>query len=265
MTIRTLLVDDEDLARRGLRTRLERATDIEIIGECVNGTEAIEAIGRTSPDLVFLDVRMPEASGFDVVQALGGETVPYIIFLTAFDEYAINAFEVHALDYLLKPVDDKRLELALTQARSALLARRDGSFGRHVAEAVADWERSGIAVTPRTASERIAVPTAEGVTVIRVTDINWVEAAGNYVSLHTDRKSWLLRETIATLDHRLASQGFARIHRSALVNLDRVVELRTLGGGDYTVILRDGTELKLTRSHRACVWKLLGGELPGED
>ncbi|HUI59354.1 MAG TPA: response regulator [Steroidobacteraceae bacterium] len=265
MTIRTLLVDDEDLARRGLRARLQRAADIEIIGECTNGAEAIETIGRTSPDLVFLDVRMPEASGFEVVQALGGDAVPYIIFLTAFDEYAINAFEVHALDYLLKPVDDRRLEVALTQARTALLNRRDGSFGRHVAEAVADWERSGIAATPRTASERVAVPTAEGVTVIKVADINWVQAAGNYVSLHTERKSWLLRETIATLDRRLASQGFARIHRSTLVNLDRVVELRTLGGGDYAVVLRDGTELKMTRSHRASVWKLLGGELPGED
>ncbi|HEY3785426.1 MAG TPA: response regulator [Steroidobacteraceae bacterium] len=259
MSIRTILVDDEDLARRGLRVRLERSEDIDVIGECANGREAIEAIGRLSPDLVFLDVQMPEASGFEVLQAIGPHALPYVIFVTAYDQYAVHAFEVHALDYLLKPVDDRRLEAALSQARAALSSRRDGALGRQVAQAIASWGPASTAAGPRWGTDRVAIPTGDRLVVVRIADINWVGAAGNYVSLHTEKKAWLLRETIATMDQRLASHGFARIHRSTLVNLDRLLELRTLGSGDFAVVLRDGAELKLSRNYRASLWKLLAG------
>src|SRR5581483_5360824 len=264
MSIRTLLVDDEDLARRGLRARLERSEDIDVIGECTNGREAIDAIGRLSPDLVFLDVQMPEASGFDVIQAIGANSIPYVIFVTAYDQYALHAFEVHALDYLLKPVDDRRLEVALSQARTALSSKRDGTFGRHVADAIANWGPAGATGGPRWGTDRVTIPTGDRLVVVRINEINWIAAAGNYVSLHTDKKAWLLRETISTMDQRLGSHGFVRIHRSTVVNLDRVLELRTLGSGDFAVVLRDGTELKLSRNYRASVWKLLGGTLDGD-
>ncbi len=265
MSIRTLLVDDEDLARKGLRARLERAEDIDVIGECANGREAIEAIGRLSPDLVFLDVQMPEASGFDVLKALDKESAPYVIFVTAYDHYAVHAFEVRALDYLLKPVDERRLGAALSQARSALSSRRDETFGRHVAEALANWRPLAAGSAPAWGADRVAIPAGDRLVVVRIAEINWVTAAGNYVSLHTDKKAWLLRETIATMDQRLARHGFARIHRSTIVNLDRVLEVRSYGGGDFTVVLREGTELKLSRNYRASLWKTLGRDADHEN
>ncbi len=241
MTIRALLVDDEELARRGLRVRLERAGDVVVIGECGNGRDAIAAIGRLAPDLVFLDVQMPEVSGFDVIEAIGAERAPHIIFVTAFDQYAVRAFDVHALDYLLKPIDDERLAQALRRVREALSSAPEESFGARFAGALAAL---------RPGADRIAIPTGDRMVVVRIAEVDWVEASGNYVSLHIGKKAWLLRETIAAMDQRLAAHGFARIHRSTLVNTERVSELRTLANGEFAVLLRDGTELKLSRSYR---------------
>jgi len=242
MPIRALLVDDEELARRGLRVRLERASDMTVVGECANGREAIAAIGRLTPDLVFLDVQMPEVTGFDVIEAIGAERAPHIIFVTAYDQYAVRAFEVNALDYLLKPIDDERLAQALRRAREVLSAGRDEAFGTRFAGAVASVNQGSGA--------RLAIPSGDRVVVVRIAEVDWVEASGNYVSLHVGRKTWLLRETIAAMDQRLAAHGFARIHRSTLVNTDRVTELRPLANGEFAVLLRDGTELKLSRSYR---------------
>lgn len=241
MPIRALLVDDEELARRGLRARLERAGDIAIVGECANGRDAITAIGRLNPDLVFLDVQMPELSGFDVIEAFGAERVPYVIFVTAHDQYAVRAFDVHALDYLLKPLDDERLAQALRRAREALNSPPDEGFGARYAAALGAL---------RPGSDRLAIPSGDRVVVVRIAEIDWVEASGNYVSLHIARKTWLLRDTIAAMDQRLAAHGFARIHRSTLVNTERVSELHTLANGEFAVVLRDGTQLKLSRSYR---------------
>jgi two-component system, LytTR family, response regulator len=249
VNIRTLLVDDEELARRGLRIRLERAGDIAIVGECTNGHEAIAAITRLAPDLVFLDVQMPEISGFDVIEAVGAGLVARIIFVTAFDQYAVRAFEVHALDYLLKPIDDQRLVQALQRAREALGKARDGIGARTVT-----------AVTRiNQAAERLAIPTGDRVLMVRVGDIDWVEAAGNYVSVHVGKKSWLLRETIAAIENRLVAHGFARIHRSTVINIERVAELRSLSNGEYAVVLQDRSELKLSRSYRHVLEALAGG------
>ncbi len=256
MTIRTLLVDDEELARRGLRVRLERAGDIAVVGECANGGEAIAAIGKLAPDLVFLDVQMPEVSGFDVIAGLDPKRAPHIIFVTAFDQYAVKAFEVNALDYLLKPIDDERFAQALRRAREALASSRDESFGARLNAGVASFQQ-GAAMRP--GSDRLAIPTGDRVVVLRIAEIDWVEASGNYVSLHIGKKAWLLRETIAAMDQRLAPHGFARIHRSTLVNVERVAELRALANGEFAVLLRCGRELKLSRSFRHALGMLSGG------
>lgn len=253
MPIRALLVDDEELARRGLRVRLERAGDIAVIGECANGRDAIAAIGRLAPEVVFLDVQMPEVSGFDVIEAIGPEHAPHIIFVTAYDQYAVRAFDVHALDYLLKPIDDERLAQALRRAREVLSSERDQGFGSRLAGAMASVNH-GIGT-------RLAIPTGDRVVVVRIPEVDWVEASGNYVSLHIGKKTWLLRETIAAMDQRLAAHGFARIHRSTLVNTERVAELRALANGEFAVLLRDGTELKLSRSYRHALDAVAGSGL----
>jgi two-component system LytT family response regulator len=253
MPIRALLVDDEELARRGLRVRLERAGDIAVIGECANGRDAIAAIGKLAPELVFLDVQMPEVSGFDVIDAIGPEHAPHIIFVTAYDQYAVRAFDVHALDYLLKPIDDQRLAQALHRAREVLSSERDQGFGSRLAGAMASVNHGS--------GTRLAIPTGDRVVVVRIPEVDWVEASGNYVSLHVGKKTWLLRETIAAMDQQLAAHGFARIHRSTLVNTERVAELRALANGEFAVLLRDGTELKLSRSYRHALDAVAGSGL----
>jgi two-component system LytT family response regulator len=250
VTIRALLADDEDLARRGLRARLERTDDIRVIGECATGEETLLAIRRDAPDLVFLDIRMPDMSGLDVAAALDPATGPHIVFVTAYDEYAVRAFEVNALDYILKPVDDNRLSAALTRARQAVRAFRDGQVFRRATHAIADGAAVLRTTTERSLPQRLLVRSGDGMKVISVDEIDWIEASGDYVSIHTGKKAWLLRGTIGEVAERYATQGIVRIHRSTLVNLDRVTELRPLAYGDLTVVLRDGTELKMSRHYR---------------
>ena len=261
MSIRALVVDDEELARRGLRARLDRAGDITMVGECANGRQAIDAIRQTAPDLVFLDIQMPGKSGFDVIDAIGVDAGPHIIFVTAFDEHAVRAFEVHALDYLLKPIDDSRFSVALSRARRALAQARDSDVGRRVASAMASLQQVDLCAAPPPPSDRIAVRTGGRITVLRAAEIDWIEASGDYASLHVGKKAWLLRETIVSLDQRLAAHGFARIHRSTLVNIERVRELRALDNGEFIVTLDDATELKLSRSYRAAAAMLTGRDL----
>jgi two-component system, LytTR family, response regulator len=258
MPIRTLLVDDEEIARRGLRVRLERANDIEIVGECQNGLEAIRAINLLSPDLVFLDVQMPELSGFDVLSSVRPKSSPHVVFVTAFDQYAVRAFEVHALDYLLKPIDDERFAATLRHAREVMLGTRDGAYARQFAEAIASLTRNGALAADRLGSDRLAIPTGDRVMIIRLADIDWIQASDNYVSIHVGKKSWLLRETISALDQRLTPRGFARIHRSTIVNAQRVAELRSLPNGEFAVVLTDGTTLRLSKSYRAVLDQLVG-------
>lgn len=258
--MRTLLVDDEEIARRGLRIRLERVSDIEIVGECSNGAEAVGAIQRLVPDVVFLDIHMPELSGMEVAQSLPPQLLPHIVFVTAFDQYAVRAFELHALDYLLKPVNDDRLCATLRHARAAVCDVRDGAYARQVLAAFAGLKQSGLAAPPA-GTDRIAIPVDDRLTVVRVAEIDWVKALGNYVSVHIGRKSLLLRETVAAMEQRLAPHGFARIHRSTLVNVQRVTELRSLTNGEFSVTLVDGTTLKLSRGYREALDLLTGRRL----
>jgi two-component system LytT family response regulator len=260
MRLRAVIVDDEELARRGLRVRLERA-DVSVVGECANGSDALAMIRKFAPDLVLLDIQMPEMSGLEVAAMLDAETRPHVIFVTAFDEYAIRAFDVHALDYVLKPIDDERLAAALALARGAVRAAHDSDFGRRVTRAIASMNPGESAIEDRLMSDRIAVRLNGRIVLVRVADVDWVEASGDYVTLHLEKKSWLVREPITVIAERYRTQRIARIHRSTLVNLDRITELRPLSNGEFTVVLRDGTELKMSRNFREALAGLLGSAM----
>jgi len=226
--IRALVVDDEPLARKNVILLLGRSEGVEVIGECNSGAGAIAAIRKSRPDLVFLDVQMPECDGFDVLELLGGEIPPAIVFVTAYDRYALKAFEAGALDYLLKPFDDVRFARAIERARERIA------------------QRTAASQKP----DRIVVKSTGSVTFVKIADIDWIEAADYYACLHSGRKSFLLRRSMGELEQDLDGAKFCRIHRSAIVNLDRVRQLRFGRDGEYEVLLEDGTSLRLSRSHR---------------
>ncbi|HTD12302.1 MAG TPA: LytTR family transcriptional regulator DNA-binding domain-containing protein [Steroidobacteraceae bacterium] len=261
MSMRAIIVDDEELARRGIRALLKRAGDVEIVSECGSGEEAIKAIGATEPELVYLDVQMPGKTGFDVIAALGETKCPHIVFVTAFDKFAVQAFEIHALDYLLKPVNEARFNESLARARAAVAGKHDGSMMRRFWQMATELRAAPDQKLLPSVADRIPVKTRGRVIIVNVADIDWVEAEGNYVSVHAGAKNWLLRETIAAAEARLALSGFVRIHRSTLVNIWRVRELLPLSKGEFTVVLNDGTELKLSRNYRFALESLLGKTL----
>lgn len=261
MILRAIVVDDEDLARRGMRTLLERAGDVEVVGEYGNGREAIDAIRTLEPDLAYLDVQMPGKTGFDVIEAIEGPHCPHIVFVTAFDKYAVQAFEAHALDYLLKPVSERRFRESMLRARAAVGSFRDETILRRFSRATAELRQVLTHAGYASSQDRISVKTREGVEIVSVADIDWVESNRDYVILHAGKKTWLLRETISAVEARFAHCGFLRIHRSVLVNANRVRGLRPLSKGEFTVILIDGTELKLSRNYRKTFKRLLGDNL----
>ncbi len=254
--VRTLIVDDEPLARERIRQLLAEEEDIEIVGEFEDGLAALEAIGEQQPDLVFLDVQMPELDGFELLSRLDPTRMPAIVFVTAHDQFALRAFEVHALDYLLKPFDQERFRAALDRARTWIARRGDEALDTRLTSLLADLRGSA---TPRV-QERIAVKAGGRVILLKAEEIDWVEAADNYVSLHVGAASHLLRETMNGLERRLPSDRFLRISRSTIVNLDRVRELQPLFHGEYAVILTDGKRLSLSRSYRDRLSVLLGKE-----
>jgi two-component system LytT family response regulator len=255
--IRTIIADDEELARRGLRALSQRCEDLELICECANGQQAVDAIRRHRPDLVFLDVQMPGKTGFDVISDIADTHRPHVVFVTAYDKFALRAFEVHALDYLLKPVNEERFDAAVARVRDAMSHATDNAIVERVRQVAADLK---VAISPPKASavDRLPIKINGRIMVIRVADIDWIEADGDYVSVHVGGKTWLMRETIAAVELRLALSGFVRIHRSILVNAERVKELQPQDKGEYTVVLNDGTELKLTRHYRTSVERLVG-------
>jgi two-component system LytT family response regulator len=239
--IRVLIVDDEPIARRGVRLQLKGDPEVEIIGECANGPEAVAAIRKLAPDLVFLDVQMPEMDGFEVIEAVGVERMPRVIFVTAYDQYTLRAFEVHALDYLLKPFDRERFLKALNHARSSL---ERGEFNRQLIRLLDDR------LVARKPLERLVIKSGGRIYFLNVEEVDWIEAADNYVELHVGSESHLLRETISGLAARLDPARFLRIRHSTIVNLERVKELRPLFRGEYLIVLRDGTELTSSRRYR---------------
>ncbi len=253
--IRTLIVDDEPLARDRVRALIQGQSDMELVGECGDGEEALEVIRRERPDLVFLDIQMPGMDGLEMLGQLGGGVMPAVIFVTAYDRFAIRAFELHALDYLLKPFDDERFDGALDRARAWL--RREAP-----ADDLSVRLRSMLAQLrpPPPPVERLAVKSGGRVLLLRVEEIDWVEAADNYVNLHVGSESHLLRETMNALEQRLPSDRFVRIGRSTIVNMDRIKELQPLFHGEYAVILLDGTRVTLSRTYRDKLNQLLGKE-----
>jgi two-component system LytT family response regulator len=251
--IRVAIVDDEELARERMRALLSEHADIEVVAECADGAEALRAIDDTHPDLVFLDVQMPEVDGFEVVEALergdpnerpqNGSRPPAIVFVTAHDDHALRAFEIHALDFLLKPFDSVRFEKTLSRARRHLRQSRESVDARLLA-LLEDLrtERHG-----QRHSDRLIVKSGGRVFFLRTEEIDWVEAAGNYVRLHARNEAHLLRESMKNMEARLDPNTFVRIHRSAIVNIDRVKELEPWFHGEYIVIMRDGTRLTASR------------------
>lgn len=244
MKIKTLIVDDEPLARERVRRFLRDETDIDIIGECGNGLEAISEIRRTAPDLVFLDIQMPEKNGFEVIKELETGRIPNFIFVTAYDQYAIQAFDVHALDYLLKPFNRERLKKSVDRAREQIENKMIGHLDERLTSLIADLK------TEKKYLERLVVKSVGRVFFLKTDEIDWIEAAGNYLKLHVGREGHLIRETMNAVEAKLNPEKFLRIHRSTIVNIDRIKELHPMFSGDYSVILRNGTELTLSRNYR---------------
>lgn len=243
-TLKALIVDDEELARERVRRFLLPETDITIVGERADGLQAIEAIRELEPDLLFLDIQLPELDGFQVLEQIGVERLPAVIFVTAYDEHALRAFDFHALDYLLKPYNHTRFSRALERARAHLNTSPDANLNEQLLSLLKH-------VRPEQKYlERIMVKEGGRVLFLRTEDLNWIEAEGNYVRLHLGKESHLMRETMNNLAARLDSARFLRIHRSALVNIERVKELQPMFGGDYIVLLHDGTQLTLSRTYR---------------
>ena len=246
-----MIVDDEPIARRNIRALLSLDPDVEIISECGSGAKAVKLISASPPDLLFLDIQMPEMSGFDVLKKIDINLIPAIIFVTAFDQYALRAFEVHALDYLLKPFDDERFEQALQRAKSQIEQREAARLKKKLMALMEIEERD----KPQY-EEKFLIRSASRVFFVRADEIDWIEAADYYVRLHAGDHSHMLRETMAELETRLDPEKFLRIHRSIIVNLSRVREAQ-IKGGECALILRDGTQLKLSRSRREQIEKIL--------
>jgi two-component system, LytTR family, response regulator len=265
--IRTLIVDDEPLARENLRIRLRDVPDFEVVGECGNGRDAITAIAEQKPDLLFLDIRMPDMDGFAVLERIEPEVQPVVVFVTAYDRYALEAFRVHALDYLLKPFDEERFAETLQTCRQRVaevhLQDREIPAGG-AAEPATPAEGALPAPDPARANpylERLVIKSRGRVFFMRIDALDWIEACGDYVSLHAGEKSWLLRRTMNEMEARLDPRAFARVNRSAIVRLDRVQELVPAARGEHHVRLPGGRELKLTRLYREKLERLLGDRL----
>ncbi len=273
MKIRTLIVDDEPLARRRVRQLAEEEADLEFVGECGDGAEALEAIAAHAPDLVFLDVNMPGLDGIGVAGKLPRERAPIIVFTTAYDQHAVRAFEARALDYLLKPLTAERFRAAVARAREHLEQRRAGDAARGLLDLLAARQGGaasiatgsaapaapakptapGGAAQPETGAAyltRLTIKTDDRLVVLRTEDIDSIEAAGNYVSVHAGKESHILRDTLANLESQLPPEKFLRISRATIVNLDRVKELQPGFKGEHVVVLRDGRKLAMTRGLR---------------
>jgi two-component system LytT family response regulator len=239
--IRTVIVDDEELARERIQTLLEQQPDIEIVGLCADGTSAIETIDRERPDLVFLDVQMPGMDGFEVVRNVDADHMPAIVFVTAHDGHALRAFEINALDFLLKPFDQARFEKALERARGQVNRDRGSHFDARLVSLLEGLHEE------RKYPERLIVKSGGRVFFVRTEDIDWVEASGNYVKIHAKGEAHLIRESMKNMEAKLDAKIFVRIHRSAIVNIDRIKELEPWFHGEYVVIMRDGTRLTASR------------------
>jgi two-component system LytT family response regulator len=253
--MRALVVDDESLARRGICARLARVGGVLVVGECDTGRAAVEAIRRLRPDLVFLDVQMPGLDGFGVVEQIGVDRMPILIFVTAYDEHAMRAFDVHAIDYVLKPIDDDRFARAVARARDDLAGRNTATLATRLSALLAERER----LPHRDA--RLAVRDRGRIVLVDPNDVSWIAADGDYVRIHVGTTNYLIRETMTAIEARLAPISFVRIHRSTIVNVHRIQELAPQLNGEYIVVLRDGVRLKSSRSYADRLRQIVGTPL----
>lgn len=268
--IRTAIVDDEPDAREGIRDLLKKDADIAVVGEARTGREAVALIGAAHPELVFLDVHMPELDGFGALAAVQARAMPLVIFVTAYEDYALRAFEVNALDYLLKPFSDERFAEALHRAKEQVRQRRIGEIGPQLVELLSAEPVSRSPDERPTATttadppaddhylDRVMVRTAKGSIFLRTDDIDWIEADDYYARLHVSGRSYLIRQTMGHLEKRLDPRRFVRVHRSAIVNIDRVQTLQPYFRGTHVLTLRDGTQVTMSRSRRANLEKVVG-------
>jgi two-component system LytT family response regulator len=254
--IRTLIVDDEPLARRGLELRLQHHGDIEIVGEAGNGREAFKAISTLKPDLMFLDVQMPGVDGFQLLRAVPATLMPLTVFVTAYDQYALAAFAASALDYLLKPVEDARLDQSLVRAREQLARRAASDQCEQLLKLIATLPNApslslaDATDAARHTSDKLAIKDGQRIVRVDVEAIQWIDAAGDYMCIHAGNDTHVLRATMRDLEHRLDPRRFQRVHRSTIVNLSRVKEMRPHLNGEYFLVLDSGHELKLSRSYK---------------
>jgi two-component system LytT family response regulator len=253
---RALIVDDEPLARKRIRRMLSGESDMTVVGECADGLSAVSAINDLSPDLVFLDVQMPEMNGLEVIRAISPRRLPALVFVTAYDAYALQAFEAEALDYLLKPFDPIRFRETLQRVRRRLA----GPGGDELSEQIRQLA-SRFSAEPKYL-QRLVVKTGDRVLLLNVGEVDWLEAAGNYVCVHAGKQSHIVRDSLGHLESCLDPGHFARIHRSTVVNLDRIRELRPHWHGDYKIILQSGQVLQLSRRHREALTDKLGIQGP---
>jgi two-component system LytT family response regulator len=261
--LRAIVVDDEKLARRGLALRLAEFDQVELIAECANGQEALQVIGAESPDLVFLDIQMPGMDGFDMVCELQADAMPLIIFVTAFDQYAIDAFKVHAVDYLLKPIEEERLQEAVERAVARHALESPDSKERLMAlvsgrnEASSAKELVADDTTPRSWPERLTIKDGNEFQFIKIADIAWVDAAGDYMCVHADGKTHIMRTTMKRLEASLNPDTFIRVHRSSIVNTNAIASAASHLNGEYVLTLDGGAKLKVSRSYRDKITSLL--------
>ncbi len=253
--IKAVIADDEALARKFIRRMLKDDHDVEIVGECSNGKEAVTVINKQNPDVVFLDVQMPEMDGFAVLESIGVERLPEIIFTTAYEQYAIRAFELHALDYLLKPFDQARFKDAIKHAKERFRSQ-DQKDGRLQMSALLE----SIKNKPQHL-DRLVIKAGGRITFLSTNEINWIEADDKYVHLHTGKISPMVRQTLSAMETQLDPGKFRRIHRSTIVNVERIKELQPLFSGEHSILLEDGTKLTLSRNYKDKLFELLGKPL----
>jgi two-component system LytT family response regulator len=243
--IRTIIVDDEPLARRGLRQLIEPHADLTVVGEARNGVEAIAVVRTMKPDLMFLDVQMPEPDGFGVLRQIWSEEMPIVVFVTAYDEFAVRAFDAHALDYLVKPLQRDRFNDAVDRVRNQIRSNDALVMSRRLASLLEERTKAN-------ALQRVVIPSSSGELLLDVAEIDWIEADDYYSAVHVGQRRHLIRESLASLEHRLDSDRFLRTHRSAIVNMDRVCELR-MESGEMVLVLRNGQRVPVSRRRRECV------------
>jgi two-component system LytT family response regulator len=255
-----LIVDDEPLARHGVFLRLQSHQDFEVVGECSNGREAVDFIHGHKPDLVFLDIQMPVMNGIEVMRSLGLDLQPFVIFLTAFDQYVMRAFEVHAIDYLLKPVDDMRFNAALNHARRILGSQSTAQYNQRFAPILG--EKQAVA---KESLRELTVRIGKQVRFVSIDEIDWIEAQGDYVEIHVGARTHLIRESLNALNEKLDPKAFLRIHRSAIIRINRIASVNSLPNRDCAVTLRSGTSLRVSRTYSDHLRKLLRNTTLGNE